>query len=57
MGRQSQCLLELCSALVDLRGQDSNLFIALLWVSEEMGLWLGARPEFASGEDSSSQPD
>lgn len=55
MRRWAHCLLELCSALVDLRGQASNLFIAVLWVSEEMGMWRGAR--LASGEDSSSQPD
>lgn len=54
MRRWAQCLLKLCSALVDLRGQASNLFIAVLWVSEEMGMW-GAR--LASGEDSFSQPD
>ena len=55
MRRESQCLLELCSAPVDLRGQASNLFIALLWVSEEMGLWLGARFVFALREDASSK--
>lgn len=43
MRQWAPCLLELYSALVDLRGQASNLFIALLWVLEEMGMWWGAR--------------
>lgn len=40
-GQKSGCLRELCSALLDLRGQASSLFLARLWVLEEMGLWRG----------------
>lgn len=57
MQRSSQCLPELCSAPVDSTGQASNLFIARLWVSEEMGLWPGERLVFVLGEDAFSEPD
>lgn len=55
-GQKSGCLRELCSALLDLRGQASSLFLARLWVLEEMGLWRGGARS-ASGEGSSSEPD